>query len=658
MIKSGSSSSLAVEPTVPEYATRIFNKDKVIAIDIKVDEEDFQEMLDNATQEEYINCDVTINGTTLQSVGIRPKGNSSLFMVASSSDTDRFSFKFEFDHFIKNQTLFGLDKMVINNNQGDATYMKEYLSYDMMAHMGVPTPLYAYAEITVNGEPWGFYLAVEALEESFALKNYGTSYGILYKPEGMGMRGAGRMNEFLDENIDVDGNDVQQDSGQDTNLLPKNGDIQQPQGGFQPNGMSSGGGTDLKYNGDDLTNYSNIFDYAVFKSTDNDYNRVIKALENLNNGTELEKYIDVDEVLRYFAVNTVVVNLDHYVSNMQHNYYLYEEDGQLSILPWDYNLSFAGFQSGDSSSAVNFPIDTPVSGVDLSERPLLAKLLEVTEYKEQYHEYLQQIVDEYFNSGYFNETIDELSTSIGNYVKEDVSAFYTYDEFSAALPVLKEFGKLRAESIQGQLSGEIPSTTAGQSSDSDALIDATDVNLQIMGSQGGGRGGFDKNIGGQFNGEISEGEGIQPGEGTQPGEQGELPMQEGGQGGFIPGGQIEDRDMMLQAIEIIQSANGDELTEEMINKLKELGLTNEQIEQFKSMGTMQLPGHGDGMFNPGQQGNPAQSPQTNDSAQNAAGIWTLDRGYLVQITIISLVFLLIGILFVMRFKRRRYSKSI
>lgn len=94
----------------------------------------------------------------------------------------------------------------------------------------------------------------------------------------------------------------------------------------------------------------------------------------MNDGTDLEKYIDVDEVLRYFAVNTVLVNLDSYVSNMKHNYYLYEKDGQLSILPWDYNLSFAGFQSGNASSAVNFPIDTPVSGVELSERPLIAKL--------------------------------------------------------------------------------------------------------------------------------------------------------------------------------------------------------------------------------------------------------------------------------------------
>ncbi len=48
--------------------------------------------------------------------------------------------------------------------------------------------------------------------------------------------------------------------------------------------------------------------------------------------------LDVYEVLRYFAANTFLVNLDSYVSNMNHNYYLYEKDGIVSILPWDYNL--------------------------------------------------------------------------------------------------------------------------------------------------------------------------------------------------------------------------------------------------------------------------------------------------------------------------------
>ncbi len=139
------------------------------------------------------------------------------------------------------------------------------------------------------------------------------------------------------------------------------------------------------------------------------YGAPIGDMTYLNNGTDLETNVDVEEVLMYFAAQTVVVNLDSYVSNMGHNYYLYENDGQISILPWDYILAFGGFQSGSASKVVNFPIDTPVLGVSLEERPLLGKLLEVPEYFEKYHEYLQEIVNGYFDDGKFEQKVDTLN---------------------------------------------------------------------------------------------------------------------------------------------------------------------------------------------------------------------------------------------------------
>lgn len=506
----------------PEYAAKLFDKSSIISIDIKADPEAWQSMLDSAVDKEYISCDVTINGTTFKSVGIRPKGNSSLSSVANS-DSDRYSFKFEFDHYIEGQTYYGLDKFVINNIQGDASYMKEYLSYDLMTFIGVKTPLFAYTDVTVNGKSWGFYMAVEAIEEAYALRNFGSDYGMLYKPESMGVMGnAGK------ENMP------------DANSRTKSGaqpDMQPPDAGDRSNnrsegsgpGAGSGGGTDLIYTDDNISSYSNIFDYQVFEGTTTDYKRVIKALKNLNNGTELEKYINVDETLRYFAANTVLVNLDSYFSSMKHNYYLYEKNGQLTMLPWDYNLSFGGFQSGTASEAVNFPIDTPVSGVDMSERPVLAKLLEVDEYKAKYHEYLQQIVDNYFDNGIYTNTIDKVNSVIGKYVNEDASAFYTYTRYEEAVKMLKEFGMLRAESVRGQLEGIIPSTSQGQTDAKDKLVDASAIDISVMGSQGGkdGEGGFggmgrqngnwdSSNSGRQNNnGAAVRAEEVQPQEGIQ-----------------------------------------------------------------------------------------------------------------------------------------------
>lgn len=495
----GNAETAAAEP---DYAGGVFDKNKITAIDIQVDEDDWQNMLDNATKEEYISCNLTINGQTITTVGIRPKGNSSLRTVANS-DSDRYSFKFEFDHYIEGQTFMGLDKMVINNVQSDATYMKDYLSYDLMTYIGVKSPLFAYSNVTVNGKNWGLYIAVEAIEESFAQRNYGSDYGMIYKPESMEMGGGGAWDNKAGENAGGNGMQnvpqqqvMQQQNAQQQDTQEKSTQQQERQPGQQQDiqqrnigrGMFGGsaGGTGLVYTDDKIDSYLNIFDNEVFKGSKADYNRVIKALKNLNSGTDIEEYIDVDATLRYLAASTVVVNMDSYFSNMKHNYYLYEKGGKLTMLPWDYNLAFGGFQMGSAGTAVNLAIDTPVSGVEMSERPMLAKLLEVEEYKEKYHEYLEQIVNEYFNSGYFEKTVDSVNALISEYVRNDATAFYTHEQYTEAVAMLKEFGKLRAQSIEGQLNGTIPSTTAGQSGAGDKLVDASAINLSTMGSQGGG----------------------------------------------------------------------------------------------------------------------------------------------------------------------------
>ena len=60
----------------PDYITTIFNDDSVIEINIEMDEDSWQEMLDNAASEEYTAANITVNGTTYNNVAIRPKAVS------------------------------------------------------------------------------------------------------------------------------------------------------------------------------------------------------------------------------------------------------------------------------------------------------------------------------------------------------------------------------------------------------------------------------------------------------------------------------------------------------------------------------------------------------------------------------------------------------
>ena len=182
-----------------EYETALFDTGEVLSVNILMDEADWADMLENAISEEYYSCTVEIGGKTFYQVGIRPKSNTSLSNIANDPTTDRYSFKLEFDHYVEGQTCFGLDKLVLNNNYADATNMKEALIYDMYQYLGADASLYNYAKVSVNGEYWGVYLALEAVEDSFLLRNYGTENGALYKPDSMNI-GSGK--DFGDFNTD------------------------------------------------------------------------------------------------------------------------------------------------------------------------------------------------------------------------------------------------------------------------------------------------------------------------------------------------------------------------------------------------------------------------------------------------------------------------
>lgn len=507
-----------------EYKSTLFDTSEIMTVNIIMDEDQWQELLDNAISEKYYACDVEINGKTISNVGIRTKGNTSLSSIANDPDTDRYSFKIKFDKYVDGQTCMGLDKLVLNNNFADATNRKEALVYDMFQYLGADASLYHYAKISVNGEYWGTYLALEAVEDSFKLRNYGVSDGKLYKPETMGMgndqKEDGINSDMSDRNVDTDA-DTNADTNVDSNTNTfgsEEGDLardnnpmdrpERPQGDFDQADMDEkfkdpqgdpgdfggfdnrNGGADLNYTDDDTDSYSTIWDGADGKVTDSDKERVVTAIKNINEGTDLTTYLDVDNILKYMAVHEFVVNLDSLSGNMAHNYYLYENDGQLNIIPWDYNLSFGGMMNGGmgggpgrestessgATSMINDPIDTPFGGTDFFDA-----LLENEEYLAQYHEYLRQLAEEYVQGGRLQEVWERLDAQTDELIETDPTAFYTAAEYEEAKETLWTVLQLRAESVLGQLNGTIPSTDDGQQNAQDTLIDGSAIDLSVMG---------------------------------------------------------------------------------------------------------------------------------------------------------------------------------
>lgn len=459
------------------YAAHIFQEDTVNEINIEIDETDWQDMLENPLEEEYHKANITINGETIGNVAIRTKGNNSLTSVANS-DSDRYSFKLDFDYYDNNGNYYGLKKLCLNNNYSDNSSMREYISYKIMGEMGLDVPECAYSHITVNGEEWGLYLAVEAVDETFLAAHFADATGDLYKPEGMGYTGA-----------------------------------------------------DLVYNGDDISAYTGLNLKTNLNSSDG--KEILALMQALEDGEGLEEVLDVEKALKYIAANVALANFDSYLGNTTHNFYLYEENGRFTIIPWDMNLAFGGFGGGevdiyeptkqsmggfgggdkrkdtqDNDAVTNAAENTEAQAdannqpqphdnadmqgmpsMDSGEKPLVTTLLENETYRSVYEGYLKEIAEKYFTQEYMTELVTKIHDLIAPYVQNDPTAFCTYAEFEQACSTdltdqysLAYYAVNMAESIENQLNGGEPT-----------------FNTSSM--QGGGFGGGKQS---DFNGEMPD----------------------------------------------------------------------------------------------------------------------------------------------------------
>ena len=433
----GESLGLRTFQSAPGYASRLFDAEEVHSIELFLTDEDWTSILENPKEKKYVHAPVIIDGEKISDVGLRVKGSNSLNQTLKYG-SQRFSLKIEFDHYVSGRTYFGLDKISLQSSFQDNAYMKDVLAYDMMAKMGVPSPLTSYAFVRVNDEDWGLFVAVEEPEDAFARRNFGTDRGNLYKPE---------YKRLSDDNSDI----------------------------F------------LIYSGEEFHHYENIFERSVFKVNDTDKKRLIESLRILSTGENFEEGIDVDAVLRYFTVQTFVVNLDGYLGRTGHNYFLYEKDGKISLLPWDYNLAYATYALGmpnpidDSTLFVNYPIHTPAPYEYMSKRPLFFELMKNGEMVKQYNALYDDFLKIYIESGYLEEKMESIRVMIAPYVERDPTKFASVEDFHLAVDTLKEFCLLRAQSVRAQLEGSIPSTFRGQRENPEYRIDASHIRIPDLG---------------------------------------------------------------------------------------------------------------------------------------------------------------------------------
>lgn len=410
----------------------IFPHDEVIDVNIEIDEDTYTQMNANAMSEKYVMANITYNEHTYNNVAIRPKGNSSLKTVAQS-DSDRYSFKIDFNYYIDDQSFYGITKLNLNNLYMDPSMMSEYLGYEMLDSLDATCSRTTYVNLSINGETFGLYLAVEQVNNEFLLDNYGNSSGELYKPE-------------------------------------------------------MGTGADLAY----ISDYGMDYTSLVPENKDNyDNEEIAELIKTIEDGGDLDEILNIDSFLKYLAVSTMTIHQDTYQGGMFHNYYLYNNDGVFEWITWDLNMLFNGFPGSGMTDkeAIEYLIDEPVSG-SMENYPLIEAIFKNEEYVEQYHEYLQILYEGYLEEDNFNEKVLSVYKMINDYVKNDTTSFYTYKEFENGLFQdegenlgILSFNEKRLENVAQQLSGEIPSTNNGEGNSGNSM--AGGMKGQMAGGMGG-----------------------------------------------------------------------------------------------------------------------------------------------------------------------------
>ena len=359
---------------------------------------------------QYGQADVTIDDQTIRGVGLRFKGNGSFL---AGHYAGKYSYKIDFNEYRDGASLRGLRKLNLNNEVTDPSMLREALSYEMFRAAGIVCSRVNWARVylTVGADrdrkASGLYTIVEQVDKRFLKDRFGDAAGLLLKPSTFGV---------------------------------------------------------FRYLGEDWSKYEVAY-VPKTKPTETQKQRVIAFAKLLHQGDDgefearVEEYLDVDQFLRFLAINVLLSNLDSFLGGAQ-NYYVYLDTGsnRLQFIPWDMDVSFGAFDmEGTPASRRNLSIDRPQT----RENRLIERVLAIGPHKQTYHKYLRQYLDTIFAEEKLSAQIDHAAAILRPVIGQNgAGAAARFEKAIAENPslgephALKFFVTQRHQSVRSQLANE------------------------------------------------------------------------------------------------------------------------------------------------------------------------------------------------------------
>jgi CotH kinase protein len=407
-------------PSVPFYDLTTL---RTLVFEFENDEWDEEIVAFNNTDVE-VPATLRIDGRAYRDVGVRTRGASSFMMVPKDR---KLSLNITVDFVHGGQNVQGHQTLNLLNSNGDPTYLRGVL-YLQAAREYLPAPEANFVRVVLNGEHRGIYVNVEQVNASSLRRWYKTGGGTRWKVPG------------------------------------------------SPNGRGG-----LEYFGDDENAYRRVFDIRT-KDDPRAWAALINLTRMLNETpidrleAALEPILDIEETLRFLAIENVFVNSDGYwVRASDYNLFL-DPAGRFHVLPHDVNEAFPsgmgrggfgpppggpggsvgpggparpggpgfGGRGGRGGGMMGAGLDLdPLVGLNDASKPLRSRLLAVPALRERYLAHVRAIAGKWLDWRTIGPLAERYQALIAADVKIDTRKLDTYEAFEAGIEALRTFADRR-----------------------------------------------------------------------------------------------------------------------------------------------------------------------------------------------------------------------
>ncbi|HRI01415.1 MAG TPA: CotH kinase family protein [Saprospiraceae bacterium] len=328
---------------------------------------------------------ILLNGTRLDSVGIKYKGNSTYNATRAKNPLN-----IKLDFIIEDQNFQGYKTLKLSNGFMDPSFLREVMAYSICGQY-VPVSKANFIRVFINDQYLGLYTNVENTDSDFLDRSFGSNDGVYFQCDR------------VEKQVTV------------------------------PSSCPPGGtGSALKSVSQDSNCYKNFYELQ----SDYGWSELYQFITQLAaSPVDIENRLNVDRTLWMLALNNVFANFDSY-SGSGHNYLIYQDEyKKFQTIMWDLNEFYGAFSNGGTgnlsiSQMINL---SPLFHINNPDRPLISKLLSIPSFKKRYLAHFCTIMNDIdANNAYLNLGTN-LQQLIDSSVNADVNKFFTYQAFKSNL---------------------------------------------------------------------------------------------------------------------------------------------------------------------------------------------------------------------------------